>query len=206
MADELGNGPDRPGSGAAPGRRAGVAVGAIVLAVLGVLALRSGVEPVRSPDPRPTGPPPTVALSTVAMPTGTASPLPQVPALRADEVCPLVTDRRTVLTVSFRLVNASAGPVTLELVEPFLPFAEALRPAGVTVRSGSCAAPGAATADRTLVPRAGLLVSFRLALTGICPTAAPVQATVRERTADDRVLTERHPLFNDLGSYRFDDC
>lgn len=196
MADELSGG---PGPARRSTTRQVLLVAAVVLlAVLAVRALRPGVRPppVAVPTVQPVPPAEPV--------TGSPEPLPQVPALEVEDVCPVSTDRRAVLTVSFVLVNLSAGPVTLERVDPVLPV-PLVRADGVTIRSGRCAAAGAVTRERTLLPRGGLLVSLRLRFTE-CPTPAPVQVNVRERTADDRVLTQGHMVRNDLGGTAFDPC
>lgn len=202
--DVLGGGPRRPPRRwpvlPAPSRRARLALTAavaVLVAAVGLPALRAGVRPPAVPGP--------AALPYPAVvPT---SPLPQVPALQVQEVCPVVTDHRRTVDVSFLLFNASAGVVTLESVRPLLPLPDLLRPVGAPlVRRGGCAGTGEATPRRTLVPRDALLITFRFAIPGGCPAPAPVDAAVRERTADDRVLDARAGVLPDLGGTPFDAC
>jgi hypothetical protein len=182
-------------------RRIAIAAAAALLALVVLPILRSGVATAPAP------PAPTVALSTVTLPIPpTVAPLPQVASLAPDAVCAVRNDGRTALAVSFTLVNASAGVVTLESARPYLPLPGMLRAVGVEVRPGGCGSAGAITDHRTLVPGERLLVTFRFALTATCPQPAPVGASIRERTLDDRELTSRHVLFNDLGGYAFDTC
>jgi hypothetical protein len=173
--DVLTGGPERPTR-----RRPWLYVLAgVAAAAVAVPALRAGGEP-----PRPVPPAPAPVAQPVA-----PSPLPQVPALQVAEVCPVVTGTGT-LEVRFLLINASAGPVTLEAVRPLAP--DLLRAAGEPVISrGGCSGALPATPRKTLLPRETRLVTFRFARTGACAEQAPVDAAVRERTADDRVLDSR---------------
>jgi hypothetical protein len=198
---------DEIGSEARPvSRRTRVLVAGLVAAavvVAGVVALRRGVDPVEAP---PAGPPaaqmPRLPGQLGPSPTGS---LPPVPALLVSEVCqPVHTDGRTVLDVSFALVNTLARPVTLVRITPVLPLG-GLRERSTEIHSGSCLRPGPKLRTGEIAGHAAALVVFRLALPPTCPAPLPVEADLTERR-DGRMITAGVHLLSDLAGIHFTTC
>ncbi len=201
MGDEIGN-------DAAPvPRRTGALLAGLVaaaLVVVGVIALRRGVDPLAvQPPPSP----PAAQMPPLPGQLGPAptESLPPVPALGVGEICqPLRTDGRSRLDVTFTLVNSLPRPVRLLRITPVFAL-PGLRAVSTEYRTGSCAAPG--TTLRTGDVRGGgtLLVVLRLALPPTCPAAYPVEADLTERH-DGRTVTAGVHLLSDLGSVHFTTC
>jgi hypothetical protein len=194
--DEISNGPERnPRSS-----RFWVALSAVLL-LLAVLALLVRWNGQGSPDAAPSAtalpgnPPPTAVLPTV----------PTVARyVNTGTVCPVVTDHRHTLAVSFTVVSLAATAVTVTGVEPVLPVG-GLRPVDTAVTGGICASPAAAPPGTTLEPGRTLLVTLRFELPDDCPHPYPVQADVHVR-ADGPVVTNRLGVLPDLGGIPFDTC
>lgn len=189
------------GAGIDDGRRWLIGTVAVLAAGGAILALRGGVpEPVPEPTPVPS---PVLSTYESPPPVPTESAAPPT-ALAYAGLCGVTTDRRSTLRVAFRLVNTTAGPVTLVAVSPRLPLPR-LRPGRVDVRIGDCGRTGALPADRVVPGRGELVVTMELGLPAECPKPYPVEAAVTERSPAG-ARTGEVRLLNDLGRFDFDTC
>jgi hypothetical protein len=129
-------------------------------------------------------------------------------------LCPVVTDHRHTLTLSFTVVNLTATPVTVVnltatpvtavAVEPSLPL-PGLQLTGSSIAGSTCASPAPAPPGGVLDAGRSLLATFHFTLPDTCPQPLPVRANVRVR-ADEWVTTDQVGLFSDLGNVPFDTC
>jgi hypothetical protein len=119
-------------------------------------------------------------------------------------LCPVVTDHRHTLTLSFTVVNLTATPVTAVAVEPSLPL-PGLQLTGSSIAGSICASPAPAPPGGVLDAGRSLLATFHFTLPDTCAQPLPVRANVRVR-ADEWVTTDQVGLFSDLGNVPFDTC
>jgi hypothetical protein len=188
--EEIGHGPDRP----VGGFRLSWLLITLVLVGAGVVAFIQHRSTVAAHP-----------ASTAS--TGPARPAlvqqPAAPFVAVGDICPVVTDHRHVLTVSFTLVGLTPELVRVTGVEPVLPLG-GLRPLATTVEGGTCVRPHSVV-NRVVLPSEGLLVTMRLALPKGCPQAFPVMANIHE-LVDGRPVIDGVPVLSDLGNVTFVTC
>jgi hypothetical protein len=206
MGDEVSGGPPAGGRG----RIALLVLVVAVLAVVGVMTLRRGVD---QPEGlvAPTSPPP---RQMPALPGQLTSPLPPTPELALGDVCrPVRASGQFALDVSFSLRNNGTGPVAVTAVEPKLPLA-GLKERGYTIRAGSCPATGRTLTDNRLgrarpvevAPATFVVATLHFALPDECPQAYPVLAVVTEQRGTADPISTDYTLLSDLGEVRFPNC
>jgi hypothetical protein len=123
----------------------------------------------------------------------------------AHDICPIVTDHRTTMEISFVLENITPVRVIITRVTPVLPL-KGFRPTGVELQFGLCkdrAKP--ALLEPRLAAGGAVLVTLSFALPDTCPAPYPILLRVM-LTIDGQRRVEDLPLLSDLGGVRFDTC
>jgi hypothetical protein len=200
--EEIGTGPVGHHGPARAGRWTRIAWAVIGAFVLGAAIVSLMNRPPASHHPAAAAPsdPLGPAASFVPPVDGTQ---PGPPYVTVGLVCQVRTDHRATLDVAFTLVALTDESVRVVSVEPVLPLG-GLREVSTTVSAGTCSHPEA-TAMHQLNGSEYLIVTMHLALTGGCPGADPVMATVHE-LVDDRPATDQIPVLPDLGEVSFSTC
>jgi hypothetical protein len=185
----------------------------LIIAVAVLAAIVSMLSRPSHEQDRVTGSPPPVAVQrTPSQAAPTSSVLDDVLSrvsglVAATGVCPVVTDHRTTMTVSFTMQDIT--PVR-EVVRSVTSQDQVLGPraTGVSIRPGSCAAasgqptpPG----NQVLDPGGEELVSLTYALPKTCPAPFPVQVSVGLSIAD-QPRAEQLVLLSDLSGVSFTTC
>ncbi|GAB6897624.1 hypothetical protein [Kineosporia succinea] len=140
------------------------------------------------------------------------SPTPFATAVQIDEapvslreVCPVRTDHRNQLTVTFALANTDASIVLVSKISS--PAVGALRQLGVTRAGGDCAKPGRKGAKAVIRPRATRFYTVRWNLPDSCPERYPLRARVTYLSPDDdKPRKSDVRLLPDLGGIGFVQC
>lgn len=191
----------------------GIAVLAAVVSLLGRHRGPPSAQPRPTFAPRTTAAsaPPTAsatpAASTTPVPTPAATAPGPSPLVQADSVCPVVTDGRTKLTVTFVLRNSTTLPEAIVAIAPELPIG-GLTSRTVTLQRGTCAhrlGQPVAPANQSLKPHATAVISLAFTLPKRCPAPYPVSAVVTVRVQGVQAQDDL-PLFTDLGGIDFDLC
>lgn len=195
-------------------------IGAVVVVALVSLLGHHHHDAVAQPAPRlptTTSPPSFRAALPGPSQTPSLAPSPAAPneatsdyldrSLDASLVCPVKTNGRTTLTVTFELFNPNPESVTITLLRPTLPL-DGLHPKSTTVRTGSCAHPTGTPKPppgQRIKPHKTVLVTMTFGLPKECPGPYPVEATVTMAGASGGV-TQLMPLLSDLGGIKFATC
>jgi hypothetical protein len=208
--DEVGRGND-----AEPGRSYGwllIIGAAVVVAAVSLLGHHHKSTSAPAPRPIPT-------LSPLPAPTSAATPSPSAAArasfayvyldrsLDAPTICPLKTDGRTTLSVSFIVSNPNPEKITLLRLRPLLPMG-GLTPTGAFLQDGTCAHPTGsrtAPAGQSITGHGTRLATFTFALPKTCPAPLPVQATAR-MTGSSGTVSFLLIVLPDLGHGHFAAC
>ena len=125
----------------------------------------------------------------------------------AQQICPVSTDHRTTLAISFILHNDTPVTERVQQLKPALPLG-GLVSRGVVIRSGTCTGPSGTAvrpAGQVLAAGTTMLVTVHLGLTKTCPHPLPVELDVTLSINGD-VRAQQLSLFNDLGSIPFASC
>lgn len=195
-----------------------VLAGVVVIALVSLLGHHHATVSQRAPRPLVTSSPPSFRAALPApsqapslrpsqgsAPVATSDYLDR--SLDASRVCPVKTDGRTTLTVSFELSNPNPEAITVTLLRPTLPL-DGLHPRGTTIRTGRCAHPtGKAkpAAGQRIKAHQTVLATMTFGLPKECPQPFPVEATVTIAGASGGV-TQLMPLLSDLGGVTFATC
>jgi hypothetical protein len=194
---------------------------AVVAALLSLLThhTKSTASP-PAPDPLPTfahsaTPTPAPSLAPSASPAAEpVDPDPTTAVLRqvtgfvnAQDICPVVTDGRTTMAISFVLQN------TTPLVEEIVQVKSVLPVTGSNLRSvalhlGTCAHPGSqagSPVQHVLEPGGTALITLHFGLPKQCPQPYPVIADI-DVSLMGNLREEELRIFNDLGTVKFATC
>jgi hypothetical protein len=140
------------------------AVAAVVLIVIGSLVIGHGTA---TSEPRP-GPSPTRQIP----------PLPlEAPTLTIENACPIRTDHRNELTMSFALRNISSAEATITGLTA-IRSPTGLRQIGPTRSGGSCRRTGWQSARESIASGHARIYTVRWALPDTCPEPDPLQVQV----------------------------
>ncbi|MDX6211317.1 MAG: hypothetical protein QOF82_404 [Frankiales bacterium] len=198
-----------------------------IVALAGLAAVASMLNQHGKPSAEPTRPVPILNPIPAASPTSSPHPsgtlvsdLPGPGALdptqaalarqtgwvQAHDICPIVTDHRASIAITFILENITPVHLTIAKVMPVLPL-KGLRPTGVELHYGLCndrvGSPG--LPQPQLGAGGTVLVTLNFALPDSCPAPYPVLLRVI-MTIDGQRRVEDLPLLSDLGGVRFDSC
>ncbi|MBT0769687.1 hypothetical protein KIH74_12185 [Kineosporia sp. J2-2] len=137
-------------------------------------------------------------------PVAPTTPVDVVP-VRLREVCPVTTDHRDYLTVSFRLANTDDA--TLHVTAVTGPPLGGLRQDRPATGGGTCEKPGRGPARARLVADGTRLWTVRWKLPDTCPESSPLRIGVSYRRPGD-VTPDSGPLvvLPDLTGIGFVQC
>jgi hypothetical protein len=126
--------------------------------------------------------------------------------VQAHDICPIVTDHRQTIAITFVLENVTPVHLTIAKVMPVLPL-KGLRPTGVVLEYGLCneRVPNPGLPEPQLGAGGTVLVTLNFALPDSCPAPYPVLLRVT-MTIDGQRRVEDLPLLTDLAGVRFDTC